>query len=32
MGFFDEAAGGILKNVFSGQDTQGGILESIMGT
>ncbi len=31
MGFFDEVAGGLLKNVFSGQDTQGGIMESIMG-
>jgi uncharacterized protein YidB (DUF937 family) len=30
MGFFDEVAGGLLKNVFSGQDAQGGMLESIM--
>jgi uncharacterized protein YidB (DUF937 family) len=30
MGFFDEVAGGLLKNVFSGQDSQGGMLESIM--
>ncbi len=30
MGFFDEVAGGLLKNVFSGQGTQGGMLESIM--
>ena len=30
MGFFDEA-GGLLKHVFSGQDNQSGMLESIMG-
>jgi uncharacterized protein YidB (DUF937 family) len=30
MGFFDEVAGGLLKNVFSGQDAQSGMLESIM--
>ena len=30
MGFFDEA-GGLLKQVFSGQDNQSGMLESIMG-
>ena len=30
MGFFDVVAGGLLKNVFSGQDAQGGMLESIM--
>jgi uncharacterized protein YidB (DUF937 family) len=30
MGFFDEVTGGLLKNVFSGQDAQGGMLESIM--
>ncbi len=30
MGFFDEA-GGLLEQVFSGQDNQSGMLESIMG-
>ena len=31
MGFFDEVAGGLLKQVFSGQDNQSCMLESIMG-
>ncbi len=31
MEFFEEAADELLKNVFSGQDTQSGMLESIMG-
>ena len=31
MGFFNEVAGGLLKQVFSSQDNQSGMLESIMG-
>jgi hypothetical protein len=31
MGFFDEVAGGFLKNVFSGKDAQGGMLENVTG-
>ena len=31
MGLFDEVAGGILKKVLSSQDSQGGLLEVIMG-
>jgi uncharacterized protein YidB (DUF937 family) len=30
MGLFDEVAGGLLKQVFSSQDSQGGMLEVIM--
>lgn len=31
MGLFDEVAGGLLKQVLSSQDSQGGLLEVIMG-
>jgi uncharacterized protein YidB (DUF937 family) len=31
MEFFEEAADELLKNVFSGQNTQSGMLQSIMG-
>ena len=31
MGLFDEVAGGILRQVFSSQDAQSGMLEAIMG-
>lgn len=31
MGFFNEIAGGLLKEVFSDKDSQGGMSEAIMG-
>lgn len=31
MGLLDDVAGGLLKQVFSSQDSQGGMLEIIMG-
>lgn len=31
MGFFDEVAGGLLKGVFSGQEGQSGLMETVMG-
>jgi len=31
MGLFDEVVGGLLKQVLSSQDSQGGLLEVIMG-
>lgn len=31
MGLFDEVAGGLLKEVFSGQDSKGGLSDAIMG-
>jgi len=31
MGLFDEVAGGLLKQVFSSQDAQGGMLEAVTG-
>ena len=31
MGLFDEVAGGLLKQAFSGQGGQGGLMETVMG-